>query len=282
MLDTTDNDFVTKLVSLRLQAGLTVEEVSERMGVQPYRVRALEAGEADPRLSTLRHYALAVGAEIEHAVDAIPVSPGGADTPDAIERAAVAICNDIGGDKAWDQMPPKIQDNYRSWARAALRAAGVAEWEALRSERDALSSLLRGMARRVVEVRDEMRFATNHVDGWRKRADRLRSQRDHRQREVVGLWEQLRARQDVPDQTPSTTVAYDERAVHRVALHLFRVHTYGTSPEERYHTRARHQWYQVLDENDREAWRRTARELINLAAAPAPPPHSVDRGQPPA
>lgn len=53
-----------------------------------------------------------------------------------------------------------------------------AEIERLTTERGALSRMLRGMARRVGEVRDEMRFATSHIGQWQKVAQRLRSQRD--------------------------------------------------------------------------------------------------------
>ena len=50
--------------------------------------------------------------------------------------------------------------------------------------------------------------------------------------------------------------------VDRVALRLFRYHVYGTLAEERYDTSARRQWDRVIDEDDRETWRRAARTLL--------------------
>lgn len=61
---------------------------------------------------------------------------------------------------------------------APLLAERDIEIERLRGKRDALSLRLRGMARRLGEVRDEMRFATRHIGQWQRVAQRLRSQRD--------------------------------------------------------------------------------------------------------
>ena len=60
-----------QLVRLRLQHGLTVDAVAERMGVAPEAVVAqMERPESDPHLSTVRRYAMAVGALVAH--DVIP------------------------------------------------------------------------------------------------------------------------------------------------------------------------------------------------------------------
>lgn len=51
------------LSNIRRTHGLTVEQVAERMGYDPDDVvREIESAGSDPRLSTLRRYALAVGA----------------------------------------------------------------------------------------------------------------------------------------------------------------------------------------------------------------------------
>ncbi len=56
------------LVALRRQAGLTQKQVAERMGVTQQAVHKLERYDSDPKLSTVRRYANAVGALIEHRV----------------------------------------------------------------------------------------------------------------------------------------------------------------------------------------------------------------------
>jgi DNA-binding XRE family transcriptional regulator len=65
--DLTENDFglIDQLVHIRKDKGLTQAEVAERMGTTPRKVAALEAVDSDPRLSTLRRYALAVGAVVQ-------------------------------------------------------------------------------------------------------------------------------------------------------------------------------------------------------------------------
>lgn len=42
---------------------------------------------------------------------------------EAVEAAARATCNDLGGSGAWDVMPGTVQHNYREAAAAALNAA---------------------------------------------------------------------------------------------------------------------------------------------------------------
>lgn len=54
-----------KLVALRREHGLTQAEIAERMGVSQPTVAGFERYDANPTLSTLRRYALAVGARLE-------------------------------------------------------------------------------------------------------------------------------------------------------------------------------------------------------------------------
>ncbi|GAA1860849.1 hypothetical protein GCM10009715_05390 [Paeniglutamicibacter psychrophenolicus] len=58
-----------ELVGFRREAGLSQGEVAERMGVTQQAVSKFEAYDADPRLSTLRRYANAVGALLGHRVE---------------------------------------------------------------------------------------------------------------------------------------------------------------------------------------------------------------------
>lgn len=63
-----DADYLTALTDLRFKAGLSREQVAERMDTTVEAVGDLESMSSDPRLSTLRRYALAVGATVAHAV----------------------------------------------------------------------------------------------------------------------------------------------------------------------------------------------------------------------
>lgn len=71
-----DMRLIETLVAIRKQRGLTQAEVAERMGRSQPAVSDFERLGGDPHLSTIRRYALAVGAEVVHLVSA----PGGAAT----------------------------------------------------------------------------------------------------------------------------------------------------------------------------------------------------------
>jgi len=57
------------LIGARKQSGLTQSQVAEIVGVTQPTVAAFEHHENDPRLSTLRRYAVAVGVTITHDVE---------------------------------------------------------------------------------------------------------------------------------------------------------------------------------------------------------------------
>ncbi|MGW3344514.1 helix-turn-helix domain-containing protein [Nonomuraea rubra] len=65
-----DMRLVETLVTIRKQRGLTQAEVAERMGRSQPAVSDFERLGGDPHLSTIRRYALAVGAEVVHVVTA--------------------------------------------------------------------------------------------------------------------------------------------------------------------------------------------------------------------
>lgn len=64
-----DAQFLAGLVRLRKGLGLTQENVAERMRVSQPAVAAFERVENDPKLSTIRRYAMAVGLLIDHIVE---------------------------------------------------------------------------------------------------------------------------------------------------------------------------------------------------------------------
>ncbi|MDT0169458.1 helix-turn-helix transcriptional regulator [Pseudarthrobacter sp. BRE9] len=59
----------SELVALRREAGLTQGDVANRMGVTQQAVSKFERYDSDPKLSTVRRYANAVGALVEHRVE---------------------------------------------------------------------------------------------------------------------------------------------------------------------------------------------------------------------
>lgn len=70
-----DDVMMQELHRARRESGLSVEQVAERMGTLPHRVRHLEFADADPRLSTVRRYALAIGVMVQHEVTTAPEAP---------------------------------------------------------------------------------------------------------------------------------------------------------------------------------------------------------------
>jgi transcriptional regulator with XRE-family HTH domain len=56
------------LVALRKRKRMSQDDVAERMEISQSAVARIESGERDPRLSTLRRYAMAIGAVVEHRV----------------------------------------------------------------------------------------------------------------------------------------------------------------------------------------------------------------------
>lgn len=70
-----DHRLVESLIRLRRASGLTQQDVAERMGVTQSAVARIETSQRDPRLSTLRRYAMAVGACVSHTVEAADSSP---------------------------------------------------------------------------------------------------------------------------------------------------------------------------------------------------------------
>lgn len=68
-----DEDLVAQLVRARTQAEMSQSDVARMMGTSQSAVSRFEAGHTDPRLSSVRRYAMAVGAAIRH--DVRPAQP---------------------------------------------------------------------------------------------------------------------------------------------------------------------------------------------------------------
>lgn len=65
-----DRQLKADLITLRQNAGLTQGDVADLLGISQQAVQKLERYDSDPKLSTLRRYANAVGALVEHTVTA--------------------------------------------------------------------------------------------------------------------------------------------------------------------------------------------------------------------
>lgn len=63
-----DRQLKADLISLRQRAGLSQADVADLLGISQQAVYKLERYDSDPKLSTLRRYANAVGAIVEHTV----------------------------------------------------------------------------------------------------------------------------------------------------------------------------------------------------------------------
>lgn len=92
---------MTDLIGMRKRHRLTQEQVAERMSVSQPTVASFERYDANPTLATIRRYALAVGASIEHRVDDRCCAPAASDF-----EAVVA-----GVEIEWDRAA-----NRHSWA----------------------------------------------------------------------------------------------------------------------------------------------------------------------
>ena len=64
-----DHDLIAELVRIRQSKGLSQKDVAERIGSDAASISRFESGERDPHLSTIRRYAMAIGASIAHNVE---------------------------------------------------------------------------------------------------------------------------------------------------------------------------------------------------------------------
>ena len=70
-----DTHYLDQLVAIRKSSGLSITELADRMGVSKDTVVRFERYDANPKLSTIRRYALAVGAIVRHTVIEDPFVP---------------------------------------------------------------------------------------------------------------------------------------------------------------------------------------------------------------
>jgi DNA-binding XRE family transcriptional regulator len=63
-----DRQMKADLIDLRQRAGLSQKDVADMLGISQQAINKLERYDSDPKMSTLRRYANAVGALVEHSV----------------------------------------------------------------------------------------------------------------------------------------------------------------------------------------------------------------------
>ncbi|RLP73314.1 XRE family transcriptional regulator [Mycetocola tolaasinivorans] len=63
-----DREFVDALIAVRREQGLSQADVAERMGITQQGVSKFERYDNDPRMSTIRNYANAIGVVIEYSI----------------------------------------------------------------------------------------------------------------------------------------------------------------------------------------------------------------------
>jgi DNA-binding XRE family transcriptional regulator len=68
-----DHHLLVRLVQKRVDLGLSQAQLAEKMGVSQPTVAAFEKYDNDPKLSTIRRYAHALGVSIDHLLDGEPV-----------------------------------------------------------------------------------------------------------------------------------------------------------------------------------------------------------------
>lgn len=106
LVDEHDN-LLSSLIEQRKKHHLTQAEVAERMGVSQPTIAAFEHYDANPTLATVRRYALAVGANIEHSV---------VDACCSIDESFEAIVTSLSG--SWPLQRDHVSAPQTSWVTA--------------------------------------------------------------------------------------------------------------------------------------------------------------------
>lgn len=70
VLSREDRELKAALIGIRREKGLSQKDIADRLGVTQQSIHKLERYDSDPKASTLRRYANAVGALVEHQVQA--------------------------------------------------------------------------------------------------------------------------------------------------------------------------------------------------------------------
>ncbi|WP_106539951.1 helix-turn-helix domain-containing protein [Haloactinopolyspora alba] len=106
-----DVDLLSELRDRRKASGLTQAEVAERLGVTQETVSAFERLGNDPRLSTVRRYAAAIGVVVRHETETFEPSRDSVRHAFGTSRSRRAAIQDFAGLAGW----AKRHDSVKEW-----------------------------------------------------------------------------------------------------------------------------------------------------------------------
>lgn len=87
LLASNDRDLLRELIAMRKEQGISQEAVGQAMGITQPSVAAFESHDANPTLATIRRYAHAIGALVQHTVGR---DRGQLDEPGGMDRWSTA------------------------------------------------------------------------------------------------------------------------------------------------------------------------------------------------
>lgn len=115
-----DEEMLYELIQARRASGLTQRELATILGVKQPTIAKFEHHDNDPRLSTIRRYALAVGAHVRH--DVLPAEQA-ADplaawsTANVTAQFTIPVTSTISGSSPYSAVP--IDMEYMHFEQAA-------------------------------------------------------------------------------------------------------------------------------------------------------------------
>jgi transcriptional regulator with XRE-family HTH domain len=111
-----DFDMLDALVDLRRRNGLTQEQVALKMGRDKSAACRFERLDSDPRLSTIRRYARAIGAFVEHRVSVWQSVPTAIDSSPTTADSANVV---------WSMTALDISGHAEQWMAVAPHITGL-------------------------------------------------------------------------------------------------------------------------------------------------------------
>lgn len=114
-----DQLLMIRLIEARIKSGLSQEALAEKLGVSQAAVSKFERLGNDPRLSTIRRYALALGALVRHQVDDDPDLSSEQGTLSHFANGAFSVTTTDTASAAFR----KVRSQLPAWPSAATAPA---------------------------------------------------------------------------------------------------------------------------------------------------------------
>lgn len=155
-----DHQLLRRLVQIRKEAGLTQQQVADLLGITQASVANFERYDNDPKLSSVRRYAHAVGALVTHIVepDAGHVEPS-SETLDAHKEASSGVGS---GPLRAKPASPHPRPQAATSAEARLVASPLVQWTLSSRREMANDSNIWLEAARIVESGEDFAFRSQH------------------------------------------------------------------------------------------------------------------------